>query len=947
MRPSWLRLVATCFHTGAVSSVLVGRGVELSALIAACHDGPGRFVLVTGEAGSGKTRLLTEVATRVVGAGALVAFGHAVAGGGPFRPLAEALVRIAPPALCADETLVPFRTVLARILPSWSAGPGAAEHVVDPVVVLGEAVLELLRVLTVRRRCVLLLDDLHWADPDTLAVLEYLVAGLSPLPVTVVAAARDDEALSDGMGALVRHAQVQAVPLRHLAGTDAGLLALRIAGAELPADVLEYVVGAADGLPLLVEELVAGLIESGAVTLVGSRWITSGSFTAGVPRAFSTIVDRRVGRLASDAREVVQTAAVLGHDVDWPLLVPATGLGDTVVAEALQAAVGAGLLVQEAGGVLRWRHARTRDAVFAGLLAPRRTSLAGRAAVALEREPKAGRALVADLHARSGRPGRAAALMLQQAQEAAASGALATARGVLERAAVLAAGDPRLLVAIAVERVEVFALEARVDDAVAVADAMLPIVAGSERTALLIPVARACVAAGRFEQARCYLAVADRNDPRLRALHAHVALGSGDLHEALETATAAVVAAEKAGRPEVVCEALEIVGRSLRRRDPAESEAAFIRGEQVAGLHGLMPWRIRALAELGAGDVFGTGVSRRLGEARDLALDAGMLGTAAGLDLQHVALSSSVDGVVGTTAQAERCAEHAGRIGLGGIRAHALMLVARGRVYADRTADAEALLDEAERLAPGPLYRATRFHNRAVDAWLRGDQQLAAREMDDCIALLRNLPAAPPAPMWGEWLLQRTVFDPADDAPRAEIRGSDVLVQSANRAALHYADAVAAGIAGDFPGARHQLDVGDQLLMSRPFLRYVMRIMLVPRAEDAGLGDPAPLLREALTWMHAHNEVRLARLCVSHLGRLGAPVPRPGRDIQAVPPRLRALGVTGREAEILHLVAEGLGNREIAVRLHISRRTVETHVSSLLTKTGATGRAELAAALAP
>ena len=53
-----------------------------------------------------------------------------------------------------------------------------------------------------------------------------------------------------------------------IAGTDAGLLALRIAGAELPADVLEYVVGAADGLPLLVEELVAGLIESGAVTLV-------------------------------------------------------------------------------------------------------------------------------------------------------------------------------------------------------------------------------------------------------------------------------------------------------------------------------------------------------------------------------------------------------------------------------------------------------------------------------------------------------------------------------------------------------------------------------------------------------------------------------------------------------------------------------------------------------
>jgi DNA-binding CsgD family transcriptional regulator len=930
----------TCFHTGAVSSVLVGRDVELAALLAACHEGPGRLVLVTGEAGSGKTRLLTELATRTADAGALVGSGHAVAGGGPFRALAEALVRIAPPALGAEEGLAPFRPVLARILPTWPAGPDAAAHVVDPVVVLGEALLELLRVLAVGRRCVLLLDDLHWADPDTLAVLEYLGAGLSSLSVTVVAAARDDEAVSDGLAALGRHAQVRAVRLRRLADTDAALLARRSAGAELPAGVQEYLVGAADGLPLLVEELVAGLIESGALTRVGSRWETSAS--GAVPRAFSTIVDRRVDGLPSVAREVVQTAAVLGHDVDWPLLASATGLGGTALAEALQAAVDAGLLVQERGGSLRWRHALTRDAVFAGLLAPRRTALAARAAAGLEREPRAGRALVAELHARGGQPARAAALMLQEAREAVASGALATARGVLERAVVLSAGDPQLLVAIAVERVEVFALEGRTDDAVAVAEAVLPMVSGVDRIALVVPVARACVAAGRFDQARGYLAAVDRDDPRVRALSAHIALGSGDLDGALTVAAAAVEAAEEAGLPEVVCESLEVVGRSLRRRDPAASDAAFSRAEQVARLHGLVPWRIRALAELGAGDIFGTGGGDRLRQARDLAIDAGMLGTATGLDLQDVALSSGIDGVVATTAPAKRCAERAGRLGLAGIRAHALMLMARGRVYADRTAEAEALLDEAERLAPGPLYRSMRFQNRALDAWLRGDQQRATREMDACIALMRNLPAAPPAPLWGEWLLQRTVLDPADDAPRTEIRGSDVLVQQANRAALCYADAVAAGITGDSPTAGHLLAVGDQLLMSRPFLRYMMRIMLVPRAADAGLGDPTPLLREALAWMHTHDEVRMARLCVLHLRHLGAPIPRPGRDTQTVPPRLRALGVTSRESQVLLMIADGLTNPEIAERLHISRRTVETHVSNLLAKTGATARDGLA-----
>jgi DNA-binding NarL/FixJ family response regulator len=87
----------------------------------------------------------------------------------------------------------------------------------------------------------------------------------------------------------------------------------------------------------------------------------------------------------------------------------------------------------------------------------------------------------------------------------------------------------------------------------------------------------------------------------------------------------------------------------------------------------------------------------------------------------------------------------------------------------------------------------------------------------------------------------------------------------------------------------------------------------------------------------------MARLCEAHLRRLGLPVPRPGRYIEPVPPRLRALGVTGRELQVLALVAQGLGNVEIAHRLQLSRRTVETHVSSLLLKTGARSRDDLPA----
>ena len=95
-----------------------------------------------------------------------------------------------------------------------------------------------------------------------------------------------------------------------------------------------------------------------------------------------------------------------------------------------------------------------------------------------------------------------------------------------------------------------------------------------------------------------------------------------------------------------------------------------------------------------------------------------MIGTATALDLQSIALTVSSEGMVGGDVAAQRCADRAGRLGLTGIRAHALMWVARGRVFADRVGEVDALLDEVDRLVPSPLYRSERSHNRATDAWL-------------------------------------------------------------------------------------------------------------------------------------------------------------------------------------------------------------------------------------
>jgi DNA-binding CsgD family transcriptional regulator len=913
-------------------------------MLQGCRSGPGGLTLLTGEAGSGKTRLLGEASARAALSGAMVLRGHAVPAGGAFRPLAEALARAAPARLAAEERIAPFRAVLARVLPSWPQGPDAGAHVVDPVVVMGEALLELLAVISAGRRCVVVLDDLHWADRDTLAVLEYLAGGLGGLPVRVLAGARADEDQPEGLVVLRRHPDVQVIALAGLSSAEIAELARSVAGADVAPDVERFVVDAADGLPLLAEEAFAGLAEAGSVRCEDGCWRAVAPLGRRVPGVFADAVGRRVASLEPGQRAVLLAAAVLGRDVPWELLPVITGAEAGTVAVALRAGVRAWLLVADPhdGGVLRWRHALTQDAVLAGLTAPERAALAAEAAGALEGrgEPLRGSmlALVADLYAQAGSPGRAAELMLALAREHAGAGALATASSVLERAAVLAADRRDVQLSVVIEHVRVLALGARTDEAVRIGEAALTRADGADRVALAVALARACVAAERFADATRYLDAAPAGaDARVLALSAHVALGTGQLAEALRRADAAAGAAEDAGLPEVACEALEVAGRGRRHSAPALSRQAFLRAEQVAHRHGLTPWRIRALSELGINDMIGSGDGESLRRAKELALEAGMPGTAIVMDLHLIGLTILADGVVAGMTPAERCAEQARRLGLAGPRAHALLFAARGRAFVGRMSEAGSLLDEAAAIAPDPVrIQAERFHLRGCDAWLSGDGKMAARELDAAVGVLRAAPVSQPMPVWGEWVVLRTAVDPADPGPREEVRASDVIAHASNAAGLHYADAVAAIHAGHRAAAAGHIAAGDDLLAARPFHRCLLQALMLP-----AIGEPAAWLNEALAWLAATGEIRMIRWCQDQLRLLGQPVPRPYRDLEAVPPELRARGVTGRELQVLRLIAGGLGNAEIAARLQLSRRTVETHVSSLLAKTGSARRTEL------
>jgi DNA-binding CsgD family transcriptional regulator len=560
-------------------------------------------------------------------------------------------------------------------------------------------------------------------------------------------------------------------------------------------------------------------------------------------------------------------------------------------------------------------------------------------------------ALAANLCARSGFSARAAELLLLVERENIAAGALAAAEDGLREAARLAADGSAVVGEIAVERLRVLALGARTDEALAIGDEMIPAVGVAARRRLALQLTRACVAAERWSQAQHYLDVAAAAaqsgtvgaDPEPLALAAHIALGLHERDEALRLAAAAVDAGERTDRPEVVCEALEVTGRALRRADPPASRAAFAAGERLAARRGLVPWRIRALAELGTHDILaGEGIGR-LEQARLLALECGMLGTATGLDLQIAAGTTSSAGHVAALLYARRCAEQSARLHLPGPRAHALMFVARGLFWAGATAESDAVLEESARTVANPMNAlTTRDAHRGYACWLAHDEEGGVAGLGAGVAHLRASAVSNPAPVWGHWALLATVVHPRDDGPLTELRHSDLLVQGSIRAAVHYADAVVATRAGRLEAARSLLAEGDAAVAGKAHERLFLRCLLVGTNAAAAPFEAEPLLREALTLWEPAGEVRLARWCRERLRMLGHPVPRPERDRTAVPARLRAVGVTGRELEVLRLVAGGSSNAEVAARLHLSRRTVETHVSHLLAKTGVAGRAALA-----
>ena len=948
--------------------VLVGREEEVQVLLAALDqagDGHGGTFLVVGEAGVGKSRLVREVSRAAGSRGLPVLTGRAVSGGAPvaFRPLAEAVLGGLRGRGELDlPELRPFRPALGRLVPDWLAGKPAAE--VESPVLLGEGLLRLLRGLDGGRGCLLVLEDLHWADPESLAVLEYLADNVAGERIVCLGTLRPGDGADRGLiGTLVDRRAARVVELARL-GDEAtiGVARACLDAAVLPAPVEAFIGACADGLPFLVEELLAGLVGAGVLVERDGRWLTTGPLDWRVPPTFADAVGRRLDALTAQARGVLRAAAVLGRSFDWSLLSAVTGLADAEVVAVLRQAVSTQLLTAQADG-FRFRHALTRDAVLGDLVAPERAGLAGRALAAVEQAhpdlPGTWCELAADLAEAAGNQPRAAELLLEAGRRAMAAGALATAEATLQRASGLVPDDPVRAVLVDDARTDVFALAGQVDRAFEVGDRLLGRLDLASRlpsggVELHLRLARAGVAAGRWQVAADHLTAA-RGLPAvhqpglaacLDALDAQVALGQGRLRRADRLAAAALAVAERAGLPAVACEALEVAGRVARQHDLAVAEATFARGLAVATAHGLELWRLRALHELGTVDQLRTESVDRLRQARELAVEVGALALVATLDLQIAAGLIKQFRADEGLAAARGSAEASRRLHLATLPM-ALVLQATGHAQRGQVEEMRARLAEAMALAPDDLdvHGSAWGHCRATVSLLAEDRTRALTEMTTGARLLQRSPATVAPPFLGLRVLLLAV-DGDEATARAEaerVRGSGAIRHRIVASLLGYAEVVLLGRSGRGAEATATFTAADAEMgpLVAWYRQYARRLAAEAALAD-GWGEPVAWLREAVAFFAARGEQPVAAACRALLRAAGAPIPRAGRGHPAVPANLRALGVTRREADVLALVAEGLTNPELAARLYLSPRTVEKHVASLLAKTGCRRRAQLA-----
>src|SRR4051794_38778590 len=394
----------------------VGREAELRTLRALLPRAEGegrRVVLLGGEAGSGKSRLVRELATHAAADGALVLYGACDAVvRSPYGPFVEALDHLAR-TVAADElraALGPTGGELARLLPDLPARVGGLP---DPIAAdpdterhrLHTAVADLLTGVSRGRPVLLVVEDGHWADTPTLLLMRFLTRAAARARLLLLATFRDAEVdvpptLVEALADLRRSDDVARVRLGALSAEEITDFVRRAGGGEAPPELARTLGELTGGNAFLVCELWRTLVETGAVELAdGTLHVTRSLAGLGTPESVREVVSERLTRLAPGTSELLELAAAAGSEFELELLRRASGVDDAELLARLDEAVRSGIVEELRARTLAYRfaHELVRRALYDRLSGVRRAELHLRVAEALERAaPSGGRAL-ADL----------------------------------------------------------------------------------------------------------------------------------------------------------------------------------------------------------------------------------------------------------------------------------------------------------------------------------------------------------------------------------------------------------------------------------------------------------------------------------------------------------------------------------------------------------------------
>lgn len=991
-------------ETRSVSPVFVGRAGELTALTEALSRataGEPQALLVGGEAGVGKTRLIEEFLDTACERDAVVALGGCVelgADGLPFAPFAAALRglhRRLPEELkaAADGQ----EGELARLLPELG-DPGSHDSGTDEdsTARLFELTVRLLERLAADRTIVLVLEDLHWADASTRHLFTYLLRTLRRGRIVVVASYRADDIhrrhpLRPLLAELDRLRTIRRIELPRFTRAEVHRQLTGILAAEPDPALVEEVFARSDGNAFFVEELV---VSHEAGCAVGQ-----------LSDSLRDLLLVRVETLPEDAQRVARIVAEGGSTVEYGLLAAVARLSEDELIEALRAAVGANILLAVPDGDgYRFRHSLVREAVSDDLLPGERSRLNRRYAEALEADPTLVRAderatRVATYWYHAHDPAKALPAVLRASVATRKRHAYAEQLGLLERAMELWDKAPD----------EVRRALRPMD----YAEAYPPCGCDPETTPLgyLDLLAEAAVAArlsGERERAlkigKMALRLLDAEDvgDPLRAAwfwtekaRLQSNLGRGDGSEEIARAQELVK-----GLPPSAVHAVVLVGAAgwgMLRNPGPEALAAAERAVEYARLVKAESIELNARLTLGTIMTAAGDVEAGLAEMHAVRERTTAIGQYGEASRAHINISSSLESL-GRSAEAVEVTDSGIRLA----RTYGLV-DSVGWIEANR---AESLVslgrwDEARETAERLRSSATSTKPLG-SASLRLAQIAAARgETDAAAAHLAAARAAygarDPIPQYTLPMAQVAVAVAAAEGRVLDVRAElaaaaeagfppgthryawplvlTAAVAEADSRGLPAADEGRAdalalirrcvrSLAAPAPvWAAHSQQVSEELARAEGRESAARWAEVVAAYEP--LGRPAELARarhrlaDALLVEGGHREeaAALLREARATAVALGSRALREDVELLAARARLSltpekqapaeagddTFGLTPREQDVLRLVAAGRTNRQIAEELFISPKTASVHVSNILAKLGVSGRGEAAA----